>query len=399
MAFLDKIKDIFSDYQDATHFWVAYSGGSDSQVLLHLLCELRNKGLLTIPFSAIHINHQLQTDATKWAQCCAQQCLEWSVAYQQVDLQISLKPKESLEEVAREERYRAFTSFMQTNHYLLTAHHAEDQAETVLLQLFRGAGPKGLAAMPEKISFAKGTHARPLLSISRDLLRQYSSEHHLEWIEDPSNNDSRFTRNFLRNEIVPLLKQRWPTISETLSRSAKHCASSQAIIEEVAENDLASIKDESAANTLSIALLQTLSLPRQQQVLRKWFETLNLPAPATIHLQRIFDEVINARWDATPIVTWEGAEIRRFDGNLYAMSPLTPFDTTQRIFIENLNNKRVEVRFRQGGEAFKLAGRKHRVLLKNWFQENKIPPWLRDRVPLLFIEGEMLGVLSEKVLF
>jgi len=417
MELVERFKKLLILHPEANHFWIAYSGGSDSQVLLHLLVTLRDNGWLKTPFTAVHINHQLQSISDEWQEQCAKQCEIWQVPYQSITLNLKIKAKQSIEAVAREHRYAAFAELMRNNDYLLTAHHADDQAETILLQLLRGSGPKGLSGMPEKTSFAAGFLWRPLLIFSQEILRGYAVTQHLVWIEDPSNTNERFTRNFLRHDILPRLKQRWPSVATTLTRTAAHCASAQQIINEVAQQDLQCARDTN--NALVIETLMTFSQARQEQIIRKWIEELSLPAPATIHMQRIFEEVIVARHDAAPVVEWADVEIRRYAGKLFVMPLLLPFDSAQKIewlyfpqslslpqklgeitverllqhkiAPEPLEGKKIEIRFRQGGEVFKPSGGAHHVTLKKWFQERDIPPWLRDRTPLLFVGGVLMS--------
>lgn len=409
MAFSAIFKTLLLSQNHVKHFWIAYSGGGDSNLLLFLFKTLRDEGILSTPFSAIHINHGLQEASNEWETRCATQCNIWNIPFQVERLNLKIKPKESIESVAREQRYAALSAIVQEDEYVVTGHHADDQAETVLVQLLRGAGPKGLSGMPEKTVLGKGFLWRPLLSFPKKMLHEYALAQQIEWIEDPSNNDVRFTRNFLRHSIMPLLKERWPTVELTLSRVAQHCAGTEKIIEEVTSQDLLVVK--TPENTLLVDELKKFTVERQRQIIRQWIKTLALPQPATIHVERIIKEMLEAREDAAPLVEWKGVQVRRYDYKLFAMRPLEDFDNTQKIIWENypeslrlpgnlgiikanhesflhplLISKKVEVRFRQGGEVFKLPGSMHHILLKNWFQQQGIPPWLRDRVPLIFIK-------------
>lgn len=418
MALLDQFKTLLLPYSSqAKHFWIAYSGGGDSNLLLFLFKTLRDQGILTIPFTAVYINHGLQEASNEWETRCAKQCAVWNIPFQSKRLHLKIKHKESIESVAREQRYAAFAELVQEREYVVTGHHADDQAETVLVQLLRGAGPKGLSGMPEKAILGKGFLWRPLLSFSKKILHEYALVQQIEWIEDPSNDDIRFTRNFLRHSVMPLLKERWPTVELTLSRAAQHCAAAEKIIDEVVLQDLLAVKAQD--NTLIIEELKKRSVERQKQAIRGWIKTLGLSQPATIHVQRIIDEMLGARLDAAPLVEWEGAQIRRYAGKLFGMHPLEVFDNNQRIQWNNypqplvlpgdlgilnanpkcplhplLLTQQGEIRFRQGGEVFQVPSRTHHISLKKWFQEQGIPPWLRDRVPLLFIGNELHGTFS-----
>src|SRR3990167_3364991 len=236
---LNAITNFFNQFENASPqpmFWLGFSGGLDSQVLLTLCAEYQKKNPISL--KVIHIHHGLHSDADQWAQHCADTCQQYGLDFINQAIQFKLKPGESLEETARNHRYAAFASFMQAKDILLTAHHQDDQAETVLLQLFRGAGVKGLAAMPAISAFNNGFHARPLLNFPRIVLQQYAEKHQLKWINDSSNDDKRLTRNYLRQEILPKLKERWPSVTNLLARSAAHCAEAQELLESISETEL-----------------------------------------------------------------------------------------------------------------------------------------------------------------
>ena len=202
---------------EANGYWVAFSGGLDSQVLLHALAAGRE--LLPASLSALHVNHNLQPDAPAWAEHCRAVCAGLGIPYQALSVQAHPEPGESPEAAARVARYRALTGAVPAGGVLLTAHHQDDQAETLLLQLVRGAGPKGLAAMPERTTVKGVTLLRPLLDVSRDTLHDYARRHDLTWVEDPSNTRTDYDRNFLRHDILPRLHARWPAIGPPRSRT------------------------------------------------------------------------------------------------------------------------------------------------------------------------------------
>jgi len=216
--------------------YVAYSGGLDSHVLLHALSGLASD----YPFSlkAIHIDHSLQLQSPAWADHCQQVCDGMSVPLTIRTLSIDQKKGESLEAVARDARYAALAECLPEGGLCMTAQHRNDQTETLLLQLLRGAGVHGLAAMPASKNFSTGRLLRPLLHFSREDLLDYANRHRLVWIEDPSNQDNRFDRNFLRNEVLPVLRERWPGMDKSLSRSARHAASAATMLDDIASSDL-----------------------------------------------------------------------------------------------------------------------------------------------------------------
>jgi tRNA(Ile)-lysidine synthase len=251
-----------------------------------------------------------------------------------------------------------------------------------------------------------------LLNVSLQSLEAYASEHELNFIEDPSNQDSRFDRNFLRNEILPKLKERWPSIDKTISRSARLQAETNQLLDEVAEQDLLSLQGKSGSvDTLLISKLQSLSVARQKLLVRHWVVVNSFTVPSEKKLDHIFSDIINASDDAQPLVAWRGVELRRYQGKLHIMSPLQGHDNTQvlewlepvlPLNIPSLDltinalptsqydeNARTTVRFRQGGEKIKIENRGATISLKNLLSEAGIPPWQRSRTPLIY-SGETL---------
>ena len=402
---------------NAKTFWVAYSGGCDSHVLLHALVRLRDE--INAEIKAIHINHGLSPFAKEWEEHCRQVCQQLSVSYTAISVNAKMK-NASPEEAARKARYAEWHKLVQKDEALLLAHHQDDQSETVLLQLFRGAGVKGLAAMPTKQSFSQGYLVRPFLNFSREELTSYALEHGLQWIDDPSNFDTDFDRNFLRHEVVPLLEERWPSLKKTLARTASHMGEANQLLNNQALQDWLQVRDE---QQLRIKELAELEYPRQRNLIRYWLsEICQLSLPDTVHLQRIIDEVLPAAIDAKPEVIWNGGEVRRFQGLLYAQKlhsePCNktilawknisqPLDlghqgrvlTADTSIGEGLShakllNANISVRFREGGELCRPKGRGQTHQLKKLFQEWQIPPWLRASVPLVYVNDELAQVVG-----
>jgi tRNA(Ile)-lysidine synthase len=300
---------------------------------------------------------------------------------------------------------------------LLTAHQQDDQAETVLLQLLRGAGPRGLAAMPQFAPFGPGYQARPLLEFSRRQLRVYALEHRLDWIEDASNQDIGFDRNYLRQRVLPLLRERWPALGRTLSRSAQHCAEAQGLIDELTAPDLDRLLDQKEG-TISVSGLKALSPAHGRAVVRSWIGNAGFPLPDSTHLNRLIVEMTGAGVDRNPLVRWPGVEVRRYRDQLFLMPPLTPvapgliLNWTQdsplllpaglgRLTVDQgiggIDHARwtgagVQVRFQRPGGRLRLPGRDHSQSFKNFFQQKAIPPWQRNRIPLIFVDGELAAV-------
>lgn len=395
-------------------YLIALSGGCDSVVLLHAMSAIRDE--LPAGLVAVHINHGLQPDAPAWAAHCAQISQQLGIELIQIALDLQIAKGESLEAVARDARYSAIKAHTAAGDMLLTAQHQDDQAETLLLQLLRGSGPSGLAAMPRCTSFGAGLHARPLLAFTRKQLHQYAVEQGLHWVEDQSNQDLRFDRNFLRQEIMPLLAQRWPAISRTLARSARHCAEAQQLIDDIATDELE--KMEQPEGRLSVQGLTALPAPQCRALLRAWIQREGFQLPDTRHLDRIQQEVLQAAADRNPLVRWADCELRRYRGQLFLMPSLVLHDpgsvlswdgerplqlpanlgslATERrnhgIDLAKWQKGKIEIRFRQGGERCQLAGRNHTRSLKKLLQESGIPPWERGRIPLVFIDNQLAAV-------
>ena len=244
------------------------------------------------------MNHQLNPLSNDWEMHCQKVCDALHIPISLEKINITLKAGDSLEEKAREARYAILEKYVDQNRVLLTAHHADDQAETFLLQALRGAGPKGLSAMPVKKKLGAGFLIRPLLTVSRDDIMQYALVHHLKWIEDDSNFDTKFNRNYLRHDFFSVLKKRFPAVIANFSRSARLIAEQEKIIADIAREDYEKVAEDTA--TLSLQKLRLLSAPRQRLVLREWFRQNHLRMPNEKHLKQIQKDVLNAAPDAHP---------------------------------------------------------------------------------------------------
>jgi len=397
--------------------WIAYSGGRDSHALLQALVGLRPR--VAAELRAVHCNHGLHPNSEVWSLHCRNVCARLGLPLLQLRLDVQRQAGRSLEALARAARYRAIAESMAPGDVLLTAHHQDDQAETVLLQLLRGSGVGGLAAMPALTRFPPGWLARPLLGFSAHSLAVYAEEAGLDWIEDPSNGDPGFDRNYLRHGIFPLLRARWPGMGRTLSRSARHCAEALSLVEESAVRDLSELAG-SDPRILPVSGLLRLPAARCRAVLRLWIRQNGFPVPASVHLERVLGEVLLAAADRQPVVGWEGAEVRRHADSLYLLRPLERHDSTAllewRQPLPELRlpgglgllrvtpavgagldagvwtRSRVRVGFRRGGERCRPVGMGQSRSLKRLLQERRVPPWLRDRIPLLYLNGELAAV-------
>jgi tRNA(Ile)-lysidine synthase len=393
---------------------VAFSGGADSVALLAALAQLRRRHP-RLALRAVHIDHHLQPGSGQWRRDCARLARSLRVAFSVRHARIVPRRGASLEALARTERYRLLGAQLAPGETLLTAHHEDDQFETVLLQLLRGAGVAGLAAMPRRAPLGRGQLMRPLLGFTRAQLRAFVAASGLPFTEDPSNADLRFDRNFLRARLVPGIRERWPGASAVLARSARHFAEARELLAELAARDLQPLARDAR---LRIVGLRQLSAARQRNAVRHWVVREGLAVPDSAHLARILGELCAARADANPLVAWPGGELRRHRGELYALQPAQP---APRALAWRLSRARVlglpaglgslrlradargelalarlprtlRVRFRAGGESLRTQARGPTRRLKELLRAAGIPPWLRTRIPLIYAGARLVAV-------
>ena len=389
-------------------WWLAYSGGVDSRVLLHCLAPLK------LNLRAVYIDHGLQAASKQWAEHCRQTCEQLNIPLTVITVNATAKQGESPEAAARAARYQALATVMQEQDCLLTAQHADDQAETFLLQLLRGAGAAGLSAMPFAQVFHRGWLVRPLLDIPRQNILNMALAENLSWVEDPSNVDERFDRNYLRHRVMPTLTQRWPHTLDLMSRATQQQAENQLLLESLAAQDLG--YGEMSA-TLPVENLLRLDEPRQRNALRYWLAKNQLRMPSRAILQQILVQLLHGRIDAEACVRWDDVALYCYRSQLYVqkiadhdasqvlswdgMQPLCIAALQQQLVLESVTNdglrleiigKTLQIRFRQGGEKIKPVGQPHTRTLKNLFQQHSVPPWLRDRIPLLYLNDELIAV-------
>lgn len=308
---------ILHNHTDIHHWVVAYSGGLDSHVLLHVMSEIQKNDPDMI-LQAVHVNHQLNPAAEQWVLHCQKTAESLYIPLQIETISIEFQKGDSLEEKARNARYAALQKYLSEKTILLTAHHANDQAETFLLQALRGAGPKGLSAMPVKKNLGDSGMIRPLLSFSRAILEHYAIENHLVWIEDDSNHDPRFRRNYLRHTVMPLLENTWPSVAINFSRSARLLAEHETVIAEIAREDFLRVVENTVdVSVLNLKKLLSLSDARQRLVLRVWFSENQLRMPNEKHVKQIQQDVLHAGTDAHPIFMLGKTRIVRKQGLLF----------------------------------------------------------------------------------
>ncbi|ADP09881.1 tRNA(Ile)-lysidine synthase [Erwinia sp. Ejp617] len=393
---------------------LAYSGGLDSSVLLHQLVQLREQRP-HLQLRAVHIHHGLSQLADDWAAHCQQQCDRWQVPLVVVRVQVDARDG-GIEAAARQARYRALREHLIAGETLLTAQHLDDQSETLLLALKRGSGPAGLAAMPQEQRQGEHRHLRPLLTQSRQQLESWAQRYRLNWIEDDSNQDARYDRNFLRLQVMPLLNQRWPHFASAVARSAQLCGEQERLLDELLSESLDVLVDESGA--LCFTPLLTMSDARRAALLRRWIARQHGRMPSRAALQRIWLEVACSRADAEPCLRIGGNEVRRFRDRLYWLPQLLPLGASQLAWpapwqpltlpdgLGQLHQRSpgialrypqptecVSVRFQAAG-AFHIVGRAGSRSLKKLWQEHGIPPWQRERIPLIFYGNRLIAALG-----
>lgn len=391
-----------------TPLLVGLSGGLDSTVLLHALSQdplVRTQGL-----RAAHVHHGLQSVADEWATRCAAFCDSLGVALTVVNVEVDRDSGEGLEAAARKARYAAFESVLKEGETLVTAHHRDDQAETFLLRALRGSGPDGLAAMRPWRGFATGLHWRPLLQTPRAELLAYANRHGLAWLEDPSNEDLRHDRNFLRQRVFPLLRERWPQADAAFMRSAVLSADA---VELLQREDALALAMARTADPRALSATALLELPatRRARALRRWIEELGLPPLPGEGVVQIENDLLPARADARARFEWRDGVIERWRDLLHAQwrrEPLpaewnTEWDGREPLPLPGGDLLRLQgaaafpsplrVFARQGGERIALPGRAHSHTLKNLLQELGVPPWEREALPLLSDgDGELVAV-------
>lgn len=393
-------------------FCIAFSGGMDSTVLLHVMKNIIDE---KSQIRAIHINHNIVDNSKVWTKTCKSICKNFGIDIEIISLEVTHNGY-GLEAAARDERYKKLKEKLYENEYLLTAHHEEDQMETVFLRMARGTGLDGLQGINEKYSFGEGIIFRPMLEVSKTSVMDYAKEHQLKWVEDSSNQDTHFDRNFLRKKIIPQFRERWPSIASSVSRLSQLSAQNIKILNQIAEEDIGPIAN---MNELPLAKLLDKSFERANNMLRYIILANGMSIPSMKTLQDGLKEMLDPETDKS-VIAWKDYCIRKYKNHLYFLSnsDLEPNKVDVRIpweigktvnlgenigtieatfihgdglSIEKCENK-LTISYRQGGELIKPIGHRINKSLKNLFQENQILPWMRDKIPLIYYQDELVSV-------
>lgn len=385
---------------------VAFSGGPDSTALLHALSQLpeaRQRGL-----RALHVDHGLHADSTRWAAHCRAFCDALAVSCEVLPVRVAHDKGIGPEAAARDARHAALADHLREGEWLLFGHHRDDQVETVLLKLLRGAGPEGLGGMRTRRPFGRGQLWRPLLALPRTQLREYVDAHQLDCIDDPSNADTRLARNRLRHDILPQLLQHWPQARDAILHSA---ALSRAAADALRQQWLAAFDrlHDHAHDSLDARGWLALMPALREPLLDHWLHARGLPAPATAQRRQI-ERQCDARAGQLPCIRWTGAELHIWKGRLWALPPAPvlpagwkhdwqgeplalPDGGELALSVRDARlDGPLQVRLRSGGERIKPAGDVHTRELRDLFQQAQLPPWQRQACPLLYAGDELVGV-------
>ncbi|MCK5324381.1 MAG: tRNA lysidine(34) synthetase TilS [Woeseiaceae bacterium] len=413
-SLLDRLDTLESGANKPGRYIIALSGGLDSCVLANALAATRDRHSKSM--LAVHVDHQLHPESAKWSDHCRQLAAGYGIDFIAETVEVDVGSGSGLEAAARDARYKALARHMQHDDWLLSAHHRDDQAETLLLNLMRGSGAAGLAGIGAINPFAGGWLVRPLIHVSRRDLQRYAAEANLDWLDDPANEDRRFDRNYLRHSVLPILEERWPDVTKRLARSADLAGEAASLLEDLAEHDLRDVGDR--PGRIEIGGLQSLSEERKRNLLRHAIRRSGLPVPGAAKLRSVLEQLIPAKQDAQPLVAWPGVEIRRYRDNLYILpagasqQPAddgqvlgdTPLQLPQGLGTLSLSpgvelgldeaiiEQGLTVHYRRGGEEIQPVGQAHTRKLKKLLQEEGVVPWMRERLPLVYAGGQLVAV-------
>lgn len=417
-SFTKQLKEIA---HDNCRIVLAFSGGVDSRVMLDLLSSFSQR-FPEYRYLAVHIHHGLCQEADAWQQKCRQWALEAGIDFVTDNVSLQTGSRVSIEQAARDARYLALSQYVKTDDLLLTAQHIDDQLETVLLALKRGSGPSGLSAMAAARPFHGGTLLRPLLGHNRSEIEAYAATHQLDWVEDKSNDDRRFDRNFIRHDVVPQLVERWPGLKKSVARSAQLCAEQESLLNELLTDKLVDFMGSKQQIEVSKLVLESEQC--RNYLLRRWCAFHKVLMPSRVQLTEIWNNVACANQNANPVVDIHNYQIRRYQHCLYLINRYSDVSNWQACLNHKVElpdglgmltlssmsktnsqvnglsirvpntGEVVTVRFGVEGLSAHPSSRVHSRKLKKLYQEYEVPSWERCRTPLIFY-GDQLAAVAD----
>ncbi|CRK85805.1 tRNA(Ile)-lysidine synthase [Candidatus Providencia siddallii] len=408
------IQRVYNKISCFKNLLIGFSGGLDSTALLHILFKIKKLNNTKLNIRAIHVNHGLSDKSNQWEIHCNKICKQLQIRFIYRRILIE-STKNNIEATAREARYKAYSDELNSREVMITAHHLNDQSETFLLSLKRGSGPAGLSSMYEKTAFKKTTWIiRPLLTTSRSDLEKYVSENQLIYIKDDTNRNSRYDRNYLRLHVMPLLYKRWPHLPKMIARSAFLCGEQEFLLDELLQNRLIELLNNNGE--ISIYKLQTFSKAKRNALIRRWVKLYQLPVPSFDKIEKIWSEVALAKQDANPINRFGQIEIRRYKGNLSIVKHINKllgkqynwdyhesFELPESLGILKIikygkirlpkDNEKITVRFGLQGKI-NIVGLSYSKKAKKIWQEQNVPPWMRERIPLIYYNNKLITAVE-----
>ena len=400
-----------------SRFVIAFSGGADSLALLHAFTRSREY-VSGLHLRAVHVDHHLHPESTRWARQCMGVCRRLSVHLTVLDADLRASDTGHVDEgTARAARYAAFEGILSTHDVLCTAHSEDDHVETVLLNLLRGAGSRGLAGIPDRQRLGEGVVARPVRGVSRAAMHAYARSTGLPLIRDPANDNLRYSRVVLRRKVIPVLEMRWPGMRTTLARAAQRSRESADLLDALAAIDLESAGGIDGA-TIDVEVVGALEPARRRNAIAGWLRAKGIAPPGAHRIEQIAREVVGARSDSMPCVKLGDVEVRRFRGRIQLVRRMRPvaarvvrrcripealeldhgdlaWETcTDGGLNDEIRHDEITVRFRgdDAGWMRPLGVRGHS--LKKRFQSLGIPPWERGRIPLVYADGMIAAIGS-----
>ena len=410
----EQLITFLEEFKTHDRYVLAISGGKDSIALAHLFFSIKEK--INHSIEMVYVDHGLQEVSNEWGDFCREQASKFGFEFQQLTVNCRPVAGESIEAWARDARYNLLSTLADENTLVFTGHHQDDQAETLLLRLFRGTGVRGMACMQVARKLGKGLLIRPLLNISSKQIDQYVSINNLSWVHDKSNDDKSFDRNYLRQEIKPLIEKRWPEFQKSISRIIAYQQEAGELLDVLAVNDLQTVCDDDKTS-INIDKLKVYSKARIKNLLMCWIKGQHFLAPNHQHIEEIINHSIFASDDRLPLVNWADIEVRKYKNRLYLLKTKKLESIKDEIKISFhdsiiINEEQVKwqivegkgiakhfqdkshfsLQFRRGGEKIKLANRGISKTIKQLFQENSVLPWKRESFPLIYIDNKLAAI-------